>query len=90
VIGSTGWAGSPLIDQLWVQSLAPLKKRSAVVLQFASCGALGAVGASIVVTIGLKYLLFVGGVYERPRAARRIHGPAFARQEVAWPRSAQT
>lgn len=33
---------------------------------------------------------FLGGVYEPPRAARRIAGPAFARREVSWPRSAET
>ena len=46
----------------------------------ASCEARGLVDPPVVVTVGPKHPLFLGGVYEPPRAARRIAGPAFARR----------
>ena len=48
------------------------------------------VAPPVVVTVGPKHPLTFGGVYEQPRAARWIHGPAFARREVSWPTSAET
>ena len=40
------------------------------------------VAPPVVVTVGPKHPLWFGGVYEQPRAARWIHGPAFARPRV--------
>jgi hypothetical protein len=56
----------------------------------ASSEARGLVGPPVVVTVGPKHPLFDCGVHEPPRPARRVTGPAFARREVAWPRSAET
>ena len=41
----------------------------------------GVLDPSLVVSVGPKDPLSLRGVYEPPRAARRIHGPAFARRE---------
>lgn len=57
---------------------------------FASCEPRGVIDTPVVATVGPKHPVFFGGVYEPPRAERRIAGPAFARREVSWPRSAET
>ena len=69
---------------------ASASRSEASALRFASSEARGFVDPPVVVTAGPKHPLFFGGVYEPPRAARWIAGPAFARREVSWPRSAET
>ncbi len=59
-------------------------------LLFASSETRRVVDPPVVVTTGSKHPLSFGGMYEQPRTARRIAGPAFARREVSWPRSAET